>query len=72
MTFVFQRQALEEYQDAAAYIAESSAQNAGVFIQRVEATIAQILRHPDANIRGRHGTLRRKVVRSSLGAARER
>lgn len=44
MKIVFQRQALEEYREAA---------------------IAYIQQHPDSNIRGRHGTLRRKVHRQS-------
>ncbi|OYW72542.1 MAG: hypothetical protein B7Z37_24540 [Verrucomicrobia bacterium 12-59-8] len=65
MKLVFQREALEEYRDAAAHIAESSAQNSQLFIQRVEAAIAYVLQHPDSNIRGRHGTLRRKVHRQS-------
>jgi plasmid stabilization system protein ParE len=65
MKVVFQRQALEEYREAAAYIARDSAQNARLFIQRVEAAIAYILKHPDSNIRGRHDTLRRKVHRQS-------
>ena len=65
MNYVFQRQALEEYREAAAYIALTSAQNSRLFIQRVEAAIEYILKHPDANIRGRHGTLRRKIHRQS-------
>lgn len=65
MKIVFQRQALEEYREAAAYIARDSASNARAFIQRVEAAIAYIQQHPDSNIRGRHGTLRRKVHRQS-------
>ena len=65
MKIVFQRQALEEYREAAAYIARDSGQNARLFIQRVEAAIAYIMEHPDSNIRGRHGTLRRKVHRQS-------
>ena len=65
MKYVFQRQALEEYREAAAYIAETSKQNSRLFIQRVEATIEYILQHPDENIRGRHGTLRRKIHRQS-------
>jgi plasmid stabilization system protein ParE len=36
-----------------------------LFIQRVEAAIAYIQAHPDSNIRGRHGTLRRKIHRQS-------
>ena len=65
MKIVFQRQALEEYREAAAYIARESEQNARLFIQRVEAAIAYIQEHPDSNIRGRHGTLRRRVHRQS-------
>jgi plasmid stabilization system protein ParE len=65
MKIVFQREALEEYRAAAAYIARDSAQNARLFIQRVEAAIAYIQAHPDSNIRGRHGTLRRKIHRQS-------
>lgn len=65
MKIVFQRQALEEYSEAAAHIAQDSEQNARLFIQRVEAAIAYIQAHPDSNIRGRHGTLRRKVHRQS-------
>ncbi|TDU67214.1 ParE-like toxin of type II ParDE toxin-antitoxin system [Prosthecobacter fusiformis] len=65
MKFVFQKQALEEYREAAAYIAETSEQNSRLFIERVEATIDYILKHPDSNIRGRHGTLRRKIHRQS-------
>lgn len=62
---VFQRQALDEYREAAAHIAQDSAQNARLFIQRVEDALAYIQAHPDANIRGRHGTLRRKIHRQS-------
>lgn len=65
MKVVFQRQALEEYREAAAHIAQDSEQNARLFIHRVEAAIAYIQQHPDSNIRGRHGTLRRKVHRQS-------
>lgn len=65
MKYVFQKEALEEYREAVAYIAKDSAQNSHLFIQRVEAAIAHILKHPDANIRGRHGTLRRKIHRQS-------
>ncbi len=39
---VFQRQALEEYREAAAHIAQDSAQNARLFIQRVEDALAYI------------------------------
>ena len=65
MKLVFQRAALEEYREAAAYIARTSEQNSHLFIQRVEAAIAYILKHPDSNILGRHGTLRRKIHRQS-------
>ncbi len=65
MNFVFQKQALEEYREAVAYIAQSSEQNSHRFIQRVEAEISYILKHPDANVQGRHGTLRRKIHRQS-------
>lgn len=65
MKFVFQRAALEEYREAAAYIARTSEQNSRLFIQRVEAAIDYILKHPDSNIRGRHGTLRRKIHRQA-------
>lgn len=65
MNFVFQKEALEEYREAVAYIAESSEQNSRLFIRRVEAAIAYILQHPDSNIQGRHGTFRRKIHRQS-------
>lgn len=65
MRFVFQPEALEEFREATAYIAKSSEQNSRLFIQRVEAAIAYVLQHPDSNIRGRHGTLRRKIHRQS-------
>lgn len=65
MKLVFLPQALQEYRDAAAYIAQDSEQNSRLFIQRVEAAIAYVLKHPDSNIRGRHGTLRRKIHRQS-------
>ena len=65
MKIIFQKQALEEYREATAYIAQDSEQNARLFIQRVEAAIAYIQAHPDSKIRGRHGTLRRKVHRQS-------
>lgn len=44
MKIVFQRQALEEYRDAAAYIAQDPEQNACLLIQRVEAALAYIRR----------------------------
>lgn len=65
MNFVFQKEAWEEYLEAAAYIARISEQNSRLFIQRVEQAIDYILKHPDANIRGPHGTLRRKIHRQS-------
>lgn len=65
MKFVFQRQALEEYREAVAHIAQFSEQNSRLFIERVEAAILYVLRHPNSNIRGRHGTLRRKIHRQS-------
>lgn len=40
MNFVFQKQALDEYREVVAYIAQSSDQNAHRFIERVEAEIA--------------------------------
>jgi plasmid stabilization system protein ParE len=52
MKFVFQRQALEEYREAVAHIAQFSEQNSRLFIERVEAAILHVLRHPDSNIRG--------------------
>ncbi len=63
MNFVLQKQALEEYREAVAYIAQTSEQNSHRFIQRVGAEISYILKHPGANLRGRHGTLRRKIHR---------
>lgn len=65
MKIVFQKQALQEYREAAAYIAQDSEQNARLFIQRVEAALEYIQKNPDSNVRGRHGTLRRKVHRQS-------
>lgn len=65
MKVVFQRQALEEYREAAAYIAQTSEHNSRLFIQRVEAAIEYILKYPDSNIRGRYNTLRRKIHRQS-------
>lgn len=65
MKLVFLPQALQEYRDAAACIAQNSEQNSHLFIQRGEAAIAYVLKHPDSNIRGRSGTLRRKIHRQS-------
>jgi plasmid stabilization system protein ParE len=63
MTFVFQSAAADEYREAVEYIRKDSLKSAQLFVERVEAAIAYILRHPDANIRGRHDTLRRKIHR---------
>ena len=55
MKHVFQRQALEEYREATAYIAQTSKQNSILFIQRVEAAIEYILKHPDSKTGMRSG-----------------
>ena len=65
MKYVFQRQALDEYREATAYIQQESEQNSRLFVERVEAAIQYILQHPDSNIQGRHGTLRRKIYKQS-------
>jgi len=65
MKFVFLPEALLEFEEAAAYIGRDSAQNARLLIERVEEAIAYILKHPDENLRGRYGTLRRKIRRQS-------
>jgi plasmid stabilization system protein ParE len=61
MTFVFQTEAADEYREAVEYILQDSKKSAQLFVKRVEAAIEYVLRHPNANIKGRHGTLRRKI-----------
>ncbi len=63
MTFVFQAQAAEELNEALDYIQQSSQKSSELFVDRVQAAIDYILRHPDSNMRGRHGTFRRKIYR---------